>query len=206
MDYFDIAAAPVIGHMAGSVYSFAAASVLQKRITGILNIAAGVPIKSMRQLSAMPPRQRVVAWTARFTPGLLPAILRTGISQIDKGDETEFMNALYQKGTCDRKAVENPDIRAAIHAGYQFAVTQGHRAFEVDSRHVTRDWSSYVRPVRQRTILAHGILDPTVTIKSVREFAARHDNIEVIEHNDAGQLLFYQKPTEIIATLCTLLD
>ncbi len=206
LDHLEIATVPVIGHMAGSVYAFAAAAALPDRISGILNISGGVPIRSMRQLSSMSARQRVVAWTARFAPALLPAILRTGISQIDRGNETDFMNALYAKGSCDRNVVADLDVRAAIHAGYQFAIAQGHRAFEVDSRHVTRDWSTYLEHVQQRTILAHGVFDPTVTIGSVRKFAGRHANIELEEHDDAGQLLFYQKPKEIISTLCKLMQ
>ena len=206
MDHFEIEKAPIIGHMAGSVYAFAAASILPDRISSILNISGGVPIKSLNQFSSMSTRQRTVAWTARFMPNLLPAILRAGISQIDRGDEEEFMNALYAEESKDRDVVANIDIRTAIHSGYQFAVAQGHRAFEVDSRHLTRDWSSYLTSVRQQVILAHGIFDPAVAIKSVREFASRYDNIKLIEHEDAGQLLLYQKPKAIIKVLHELLD
>ena len=206
IDHLAIDSAPIIGHVAGSFYAFACAGILKKRISAILNVSGGVPIKSLSQLSSMPSRQRVVAWTARFAPSLLPAIVRTGISQIDRGNEDNFMNALYAKGSCDRDAVKDDDIRTAIHAGYQFAITQGHRAFEVDSHHVTRDWSKYVKNVKQRIILAHGALDPTVSISSVQEFAASYDNIELVEFNDAGQLLFYQNPKAIISILNELLD
>jgi len=205
MDHLEIDSAPIIGHVAGSIYAFAAAGILPKRISAVLNISGGVPIKSLRQLSAMSTRQRVVAWTARFAPNLLPAIIRTGISQIDRGDEEKFMNALYAKGSKDRDVLENADIRTAIHAGYQFAIAQGHRAFEIDSHYVIRDWSNYVENVQQRVILAHGVFDPTVRIESVKEFANRYDNVELIEHKDAGQLLFYQKPKEVIASLSELL-
>jgi len=206
MDHLEIETAPISGHMAGSIYAFATASILPDRISSILNISGGVPMKSLRQLSSMASRQRVVAWTARFAPNLLPAIIRAGISKIDCGDESEFMNALYAKGSKDRDVVANVNIRTAIHAGYQFAIAQGHRAFEVDSHHVTRDWSSYVENVQQRIILEHGAFDPTVRIKSVKEFADRYDNVELIEHDDAGQLLFYQKPKEIISSLNSLLN
>jgi len=206
MDHLEIEKTPIIGHMAGSVYAFAAASILPDRISSILNVSGGVPIKSLSQLSSMSNRQRAVAWTARFMPNLLPVILRAGISQIDRGDEDKFMNALYAEGSKDRDVVTNVDIRTAIHAGYKFAVAQGHRAFEVDSRHITRDWSSYLADVRQQVIFAHGVFDPTVAIKSVREFTSQYDNIKLIEHKDAGQLLFYQKPKAIISTLCKMLE
>jgi len=206
MDYFEIEKAPIIGHMAGSIYSFAAAKILPQRISSILNISGGVPIKTFSQLSSMSTRQRVVAWTSRFAPNLLPTILRAGITLIDNGNETKFMNGLYEKNSCDRLIANDKHISAVIFSGYQFAITQGHRAFEIDTYHATRDWSKYVNSVNQKTILLHGRHDPTVIISSVREFANLYDNIELIEHDDAGQLLFYQKPEKVISILEQLLD
>ncbi|MFK5978482.1 MAG: alpha/beta fold hydrolase [Rhizobiaceae bacterium] len=206
MDELNIKSAPIIGHMAGSIYAFAAAAMLKHRISAIISVSGGVPIKSVQQFKLMSPRQRIVAWTARFTPALLPSILRSGISQIDSGDEEYFMNALFVEDTCDRRATENLNIRAAIHAGYRFAVAQGHRAFEVDSRHVTRDWSSYVEATRQPVTLLHGVHDPVVAIDTVRDFACTHDRFELIEHDDAGQLIFYQKPEMIFSIVENYLD
>lgn len=206
MDELNIKSAPIIGHMAGAIYAFAAAGILQNRISAIVSVSGGVPIKSVQQFKKMSPRQRIVAWTARFTPALLPSILRSGISQIDNGNEEYFMNALFVEGTCDRQATENLNIRAAIHAGYRFAVAQGHRAFEVDSRHVTRDWSSYVDATRQPVTLLHGVHDPVVAIDTVRDFADIYDNVQLVEHEDAGQLIFYQKPEAVFSIVENYLE
>ena len=206
MDELNIKSAPIIGHMAGSIYAFAAAAILEQRISAIVSVSGGVPIKSAQQFKKMSPRQRIVAWTARFTPTLLPSILRSGISQIDNGNEENFMNALFLKGSCDRQATENLNIRAAIHAGYRFAVAQGHRAFEVDSRQVTRNWSSYVDATRQPVTLLHGVHDPVVAIDTVRDFARSHNRFKLIEHDDAGQLIFYQKPEAIFSIVEDYLD
>lgn len=206
MDKLNIKSAPIIAHMAGSIYAFAAAGILKQRITAIVCVSGGVPIKSAQQFKKMSPRQRIVAWTARFTPALLPPILRSGISQIDNGNEEYFMNALFVKGSCDRQATENINIRAAIHAGYRFAVAQGHRAFEVDSRHVTRDWSSYVDATHQPVTLLHGVHDPVVAIDTVRDFARTYDRFQLIEHEDAGQLIFYQKPEAIFSIVENYID
>ncbi len=183
--------------MAGSLYAFAIAGRLRHRITSIVTISGGVPIISLKQFTDMSPRQRVVAWTARFTPRLLPTILRAGIAQIDSGDRESFMNALYKEGTVDRELVRNEAVSIAVQEGYSFAVAQGHRAFEVDSRHVTRNWSEYVDAVIQPVALIHGTHDPVVSIQSVRDFSTRHARIELTEFDDCGQLVLFQRPAEV---------
>ena len=149
----------------------------------------------------MSSRQRVVAWTARFAPALLPTILRAGIAQIDAGGEENFMEALYAESPLDRVTLENPSIRAAVTAGYHFAVAQGHRAFDVDSVHVTRNWSEFVEGVSQPVTLIHGRHDPVVSIESVRNFTGRYENFSLLELESCGQLALFQEPETIFQTL-----
>lgn len=204
LDYLEVESAPIIGNMAGSIYAFASASAMPNRITGILNISGCVPIVSLRQIIAMSPRQRVVAWTSRFAPKLLSAILRTSISLIDSGDEDKFLDGLYGKNTHDRMILQNKKIHSTIYSGFLFAISQGHYAFEVDAHHATRDWSKFVKKAKQKTLLIHGAFDRVTPISTVREFADLYDHVELIEHDDAGQLVFYQKPDAIISSLNVL--
>ena len=188
----------LLGHMSGSLYAWAAASARPAAFAGVVNVSGGVPITSIRQFSAMSPRQRVVAYTARFTPALLPGILRAGISQIDGKDSDAFMKALYREGTRDREIVEEMHLGSLIQSGYRFAVQQGYYGFEMDSWHVTRDWSARVADTNFPVVLVHGTHDPVVEIGSVRRFAQKYSNVELREHPDAGQLVFYQKPQTVI--------
>lgn len=181
----------LLGHMAGAFYAFAVAAALGDRIAGIVNISGGVPICSVRQFAVMTPRQRTVAYTARFAPALLPAILRAGIAQIDSKDALQFLKALYLPGTPDRALIENnPAMARSILDGYRFSVAQGEQAFRIDSWHVTRDWSDVVRRSRCPVLLLHGQRDPVVAFDSVRDFADGSNRMELAPL-DGGQLILY---------------
>lgn len=181
----------LLGHMAGAFYAFAVAARLGDRIAGIVNVSGGVPIRSVRQFAVMTPRQRTVAYTARFAPALLPAILRAGIAQIDSKDALQFLKALYLPGTPDRALVEdNPAMARSILDGYRFSVAQGEQAFRIDSWHVTRDWSDIVLRSRCPVLLLHGIYDPVVAFDSVTDFADGSNRMEVAPL-DGGQLILY---------------
>ena len=203
MDYLELPQCNLFGHMAGAVYAFAAASQLGSRIGRVVSVSGAVPITSLKQFSSMSSRQRVVAWTARFAPALLPTILRAGIAQIDAGGEEAFMEALYAESRLDRMTLKNSSVRAAVTAGYHFAVAQGHRAFDVDSVHVTRNWSEYVENVSQPVTLIHGRHDPVVSIESVRAFADRYENFSLVELENCGQLALFQEPEAIFQTLAS---
>ncbi len=188
----------VIGHMSGALYAYAAAHHLRNAIGGVVSVSGGVPIESLKQFREMAPRQRTVAFTARFAPALLPAILRAGISLIDNDNSNAFMNALYPKGHFDRKIAETCDLVPLLYDGYRFTVAQGSKGFEVDSHHVIRDWSDMVEGCTVPVICVHGIHDPVVKIDSVRRFCAGYDFAELRENADAGQLIFYQKPQTVL--------
>lgn len=207
MDHFGIARCPVVGHMAGSAYAFAAAMRLGERVTRIVNVSGGVPIVSVEQFARMTPRQRIVAHTARFTPRLLPLILRAGIALIDSGGDRAFMNALYRSAPVDYAVASDPEVFALLSGGYRFTVAQGHRAFEIDAHHVVRDWSEYVDGSRQKVTLVHGEHDPVVVMPTVREFVDRlGERARLVEVPGHGQLLLYSAPHAVLDALDEALD
>ena len=207
LDTLGIERCPLFGHMAGSVYAFAAAVHLGERVTGILNVSGGVPILSRRQFAVMTPRQRIVAYTARYTPTLLPVILRAGIALLDSGGDHAFMKALYEATPVDYRVAIRPDVFAILSGGYRFTVRQGHGAFEIDSRQVTTDWSHYVEASTVPVTLVHGRHDPVVRIGTVRDFAARYpQRTRLVEVEDEGQLLFYARPDIVLDALARFID
>ncbi|UNK79196.1 alpha/beta fold hydrolase [Sphingopyxis granuli] len=202
MDHYGVTQCPIMGHMAGSVYAFAAAARLGSRITRIVNISGGIPIVSAKQFAFMAPRQRIVAYTARVAPKLLPLIVRAGIASLDSGGEQAFMDALHRAAPQDYKVASTAENFALLREGYQFTVVQGHRAFEIDAYHVVRDWSEYVEGSTQPVLLLHGAHDPVVNIATVRDFAGRLNGRAILrEFPDHGQLLFYDRPKYVLDAL-----
>jgi len=199
LDHFGVERCPVVGHMAGSVYAFAAAATLGERISGIVSVSGGVPIVSPRQFAMMTPRQRVVAYTAKYAPRLLPLILRSGIALLDAGGQYAFMKALYENAPLDFATARRPEVFPVLCDGYRLTVAQGHKAFEIDAQEVVRDWSDHVEGARQPITLIHGRHDPVVRIDSVRDFARRYAPRAILrEVEDEGQLLFYTRPDLVL--------
>ena len=195
----------LIGHMSGSIFAYGAAQKIGASIAGLVSVSGGVPILSPRQFAAMAPRQKVVAYTARYAQPLLPTILRAGISQIDRGETAKFMDALYPVGLHDRAVIDAQGIAALVQDGYRFAVQQGYDGFASDARYVTQDWSDIAAACPVRAIHIHGAHDPVVVLDSVRAFTEHYAFAELRAHEDAGQLIFYQKPEVVVDAVLDLL-
>ncbi len=197
----------VMGHMAGAVYGFGFAAQAPGRVRALINVAGAVPMTSSEQFRAMSARQRLVAYTALYTPTALPFILRAGIRQIDTGGERRFIDALQADAPHDQRIGQDPDVFDILRDGVRQAVAQGHRAFEIDSYHVVRDWSGLVDGSACPVHLLHGRHDPVVTCASVEGFAARlgaRADLQVAE--DAGQLVLYACPEQVVRTLARAVD
>ncbi|MEQ6204565.1 alpha/beta fold hydrolase [Sulfitobacter sp. HNIBRBA2951] len=202
MNHMQIKHPIFLGHMAGSVYAMHAAAHLQDRVRGILSVSGGVPIVSAAQFASMSPRQRVVALTARYTPRILPFIIRAGISQLDNAGERQFLQSLYQNSPSDMQAAADPEISDIIISGYHFTVAQGHRAFETDSYHVVRDWSDIAQATDHPIELLHGVGDPVVSFASVETYHRSLGNrARLTRLDETGQLVLYQHHQEIIDAL-----
>jgi pimeloyl-ACP methyl ester carboxylesterase/DNA-binding CsgD family transcriptional regulator len=192
----------LLGHMAGAIYAYAAAAHLGRKTRGLLAVSGGVPIISASQFASMSVRQRIVALTARYTPRVLPFVIRAGINQLDNAGERQFLHSLYQYSPRDLRALADLEIRDIVLSGYQFTIAQGHRAFEIDSYHVVRDWSEVIPESDIPIELLHGVFDPVVSIASVRDFQTLHSNrVRLTALEDTGHLVLYNQPDQLIAAL-----
>lgn len=107
---FDIERPVMLGHMAGSLYAYAGA--VTCNACGIVNVAGGVPITSPSQFDSMTRRQRLVAYTARYAPSVLPFVLNAGIRQIRSGGIEKFVRSLYEDAPVDWDVLQNDEIRS----------------------------------------------------------------------------------------------
>ncbi|MCC0032118.1 MAG: hypothetical protein H6890_03125 [Brucellaceae bacterium] len=141
MDHLGLSRATIAGQLSGGLFAITFAAIHPARVTGVFNLSGPVPIVSKSQFSVMAPRQRLIAFTARYTPRVLPILLRAGIAQIDSAGIDHFIDALYAEAPWDLDVSRRPGIREILRSGYRATVRQGHKGFESDSYHVVRDWS-----------------------------------------------------------------
>lgn len=184
----------VLGHLGGSLFGHILTCRLGDRVAGMVGNCGVSPIVKLSQLAHMAPRQRVVAYTARFAPALLPTILRAGIAQIDSKEVSDFTDALFKPGSQEHQVIERLGLGELLSTGLSFSVQQGHIGFATDSHYVVRDWSHHIEKLDSRVIYLAGAHDPVNSAKNAVAAMTGRPNVEVRVYEEAGQLLFYERP------------
>ncbi|MEC7259621.1 MAG: alpha/beta hydrolase, partial [Pseudomonadota bacterium] len=191
----------LLGNLGGALFAHVLACRLSDHVAGAVTCSGPSPITRISQFAQMAPRQRVVAYTARFAPALLPTVLRAGIAQIDGNEIDEFMAALFKPGTQEYAMIERLGVAATMQAGFRFSVEQGPAGFGTDSHFIVRDWSPEVRGASPRVINLKGEMDTIAPASTMAEAMRDLPNVEVRVVKGAGQLMIYEAPDVVIEAL-----
>jgi pimeloyl-ACP methyl ester carboxylesterase/DNA-binding CsgD family transcriptional regulator len=191
----------LLGNLGGSLFAHVLACRLSDRVAGAVTCSGPSPITRISQFAQMAPRQRVVAYTARFAPALLPTVLRAGIAQIDGTEIDEFMAALFKPGTHEHAMIVRLGVAETMQAGFRFSVEQGAVGFGTDSHFIVRDWSREITGATPRVINLKGEFDTIAPAANMQEAMRDLPNVEVRVVPGTGQLLIYEAPDTVIGAL-----
>lgn len=191
----------ILGHLAGGIYGHILAHRLRDRVAGVVAVCSGAPVTRLSDISSMNARVRVMAYTARFTPSLLPAVLRAGIAMIDSNDVDAFMDAQFPTGTVDREAIGRLKLAPLIQDGYRLSVKQGAAGFAVDAYWALRDWGVLAQGPMAPAIYLHGRHDTVNRAERIVAAMPRWPEAQVRVCEEAGQMLFYDRPDLVFGAL-----
>lgn len=191
----------ILGHMAGALHGHVACSTLGPRVRGLVAVAGGGPVLRLKQISKMAPRQRVMAYTARFAPALLPFFVRAGIALINSDEVPKFMDTLYKPGSHERQVVDRLDLAELMFSGYRFAAQAGAAGFTSDGHLMVQNWAPMIQGATNPVIHLHGALDPVIPVCATERFVDEYENMSIRVFEDAGQFLIYERPEAVMAAI-----
>ncbi|MFC3615117.1 alpha/beta fold hydrolase [Lutimaribacter marinistellae] len=198
MDREELEQPVILGHMAGALFGHVLCARLRNQVAGMVAVSGGGPILRMKQISQMAPRQRVMSYTARYAPALLPFFVRAGMALIDSDRIGKLMDTLYLPGSHERRVIDRLGVEELMHAGYRFAVQSGAGGFVSDGHLMVRDWTPQIRGGGASVIHLHGARDPVIPAEATRAFAEVHAHVEFRLRPEAGQFLLYEEPHRVL--------
>lgn len=184
----------IVGHLVGAFYAYYIASKLSDRITKLLIIGGAAPFSSIHQINALKPRQRIITYTAKYAPQLLPFLLKSAVAQITQYGAEGFMKALFKDIEPDYAFCKSPETRDIIMNGLQSSFGQGVESVVNDAHYIfDGKWDQIVDDCTMPIDMFHGAEDPAVPIDQVEEFLDNHKNIN-LNILDGGQMILFQYP------------
>lgn len=194
LDHEEIDNCPIIGHLDGGYYAYLLGSRLAERVERIRNINACVPIRTAKQLNEASPRQRITAYTALYTPKLLPFILRAGIAQVRKNGVASMMNALFKDSEYDMMMLADEEIGEIMINGFESCIANGIDSFVNDMTNViSGNWSDLIDSCSMPIELFHARNEHVVPVAQVRDLVEYLPKLELTEL-EGGQIILYKYP------------
>lgn len=207
LDAQGITRCPIISMGDDSFYGFELVRRHPERFTALIACAGVLPLTRRVQYERMEKWHRFIVAGAKYTPHLLPFMVKAGFFMARKSGKRGFVHAVYGNCQSDIDTFEEPEVFDAMVTGSEVALSDHCVAHEAFSRMMLgaqlRDWSDKVHAVKGTlpVVFFNGADDPQVPLETLKEFQQDHPWIDYRIHDDAGQLVFFRHWRAVLAEL-----
>jgi DNA-binding CsgD family transcriptional regulator/pimeloyl-ACP methyl ester carboxylesterase len=208
LDHLGAARVPMITLGGDSMKAIAFHAAYPERVSALLCAGGVLPITTPQQYERMDKWHRFILAGARYTPHLLPFMVKAGFALARRLGKRGFVHAVYGKSPADVATFEIPEVFEAMVCGSAVALSDSHSAHDGFSReviaHETTDWTDEVASLRASGLPVHffnGLQDPQVPPGTLADFRRDHPWIDYRVYPDAGQLLFFLKWRDVLGVL-----
>lgn len=174
------------------------------RVSAVIVTGGYFPLETSEQYERMAKWHRFILASARYTPHLLPFMVKAGFLLARRLGKRKFVHAVFGTSPADVATFENPEVYEAMVCGSEVSLSKTHSAHDAFSSEVLlqerTDWAHLIEGARDTVPLfcLNGLQDPQVPPDTLREVQAKHPWVEFTEYEDCGQLVFFKKWREII--------
>jgi len=204
LDHLGVAACPFLS-MGGDVFFSASFHErFPERVTAIIACAGILPLSRPEQYERMHKWHRFILAGARYTPHLLPFMVKAGFALARKLGKRRFIHAVYGDSPADVETFEEPEVYEAMVVGSEVSLSKDHIAHAAFSGEVieqeTTDWSASIKHLEGRcpVFFINGLQDPQVPPATLQEFQTDYPWIKFVIYSDAGQLIFFKKWRDVL--------
>jgi len=207
LDHLGAGPLPLLTLGGDSYLAIAFHAIYPDRVRALICCAGVLPLHRPAQYERMEKWHRFILAGARYTPHLLPFMVKAGFALARRLGKRGFVHAVYGKSPADVATFEIPEVFEAMVCGSEVSLSETYSAHDAFAReviaHETTDWTVEVAAL-QSSVPVHflnGLQDPQVPAVTLREHQQDHPWIDFRIYPDAGQLLFFLKWRDAIALL-----
>lgn len=207
LDHLNVGQAPIVTLGGDSYIAIAFHAAYPERVRALICCGGVLPLSRPEQYERMDKWHRFILASARYTPHLLPFMVKAGFALARRLGKRGFVHAVYGKSSADVATFEIPEVYEAMVCGSDVSLSETHSAHDAFSReviaHETTDWTAEVTALRDRVPVhfLNGLQDPQVPAATLAEHRRDYPWIDFRVYPDAGQLVFFLKWREVLSLL-----
>lgn len=200
-DHLGLKQFAVLGYSAGTCYALAVAAAMPQRVRAVHLVAAVPPVTDLEDMRAYNPMFRMTLFVARFTPGLLPALMRVMVKDIRKNVYQHLEKMFSDAPVQDREVLANPRLRANIAAGLRASVQHDEQEIAREVLLFARNWEVDLSKVNMPVRIWYGENDPLVGPAAAAKLITLLPHAELTTVPAAGHYLLYSHWQDILRTI-----
>ncbi len=207
MDHLGIDKCPVVSFGSDVFHAYHLYNQFPERITAIIACAGTFPYENAAQYERMHKWYRFILASARYTPHLVPFMVKAGFMLARKLGKKGFVNAVFGDSAADVETYKNPEVFEAMEYGSEICLTDNFMAHKMFSAEViaqeSHQWGGLIENTKNSVPVYYfsGADDPQTPIETLLEMMGKYDWINYTVYEDAGQLVFFKKWYEIFPTI-----
>lgn len=191
--------AALLGISAGGPFAAACAAAMPGRVHGLLLISPlGAPQWPVREMAA---GERLALAAAGRAPGFGGWFLGRLAALARRSPRLFLQIVASELPGADRRALEQPGLRAAFLAGYLEAFRRGSQGVAQDLRLLTRPWGFELGSIQAPTYIHHGDADTTVPPDHARRYTKAIPGAQLRLHPGSGHFSILGAAREMLAAL-----
>ncbi len=190
----------IAGHGTSAAFAFALAAAKPDLAARVVVFAGTVPRPHIEESLTHAPFAAALLRARDASPNLFRIIVRTSGAAWRRLGTRRFNSLNLARSEADSAIARSDHCVEEFDQALQSEFVNGYARLEADLMLTTDDWSDHVVSCAAPTILLHGAQDPVTNIATVRDFAAGHDKVTVLEVPTAGYLL-HQTHADLLVSI-----
>ncbi len=176
------------------------------RCTALIACAGVLPLTRPEQYERMAKWHRFILASARYTPTLLPFMVKAGFAMVRQLGKPGFVDLAYAESPADLRTFQIPEVREALVCGSEVALSDSHSAHEAFAREVTAQeaeaWHDRIAALAAIPVhFLNGLQDPQVPPETLEDYRRKYPWIGFRSFPEAGQLLFFKEWRNVLPLL-----
>ncbi|MFO1142846.1 MAG: LuxR C-terminal-related transcriptional regulator [Amaricoccus sp.] len=171
------------------------------RVRAIFGIGCGFPIRTDTQYRRLIPIARFVRACARYSPAVLPFMLRVLRATVLRYGIENYLRSMVARIPADANAFANPEISAAWMAGAEktvFAETFREAVMTAELILNHRDWPTDLGLVDCPVTLIHGEQDGNSPFETALEYCAMYPSWRFVSYPDEGEFVAHVRWRDVL--------
>jgi pimeloyl-ACP methyl ester carboxylesterase/DNA-binding CsgD family transcriptional regulator len=195
-----IASAPVVAPGDDIRIALMLAQAEPRRVCHIFGIGSGFPILNDAQYRRLIPLTRFVRACARYSPKILPFMLRAISVTIARYGVERYLRGVLARIPADARAFADPEIGGtyveAVERMY-FRENSPMAAFCAELVLFNRDWPAGLGQVACPVTLIHGEQDANAPFETALEYCAMYPGWRYLGYPDEGELVAHVRSADV---------